>query len=59
MRRPAIFPMPEFVLNLLFAKERAVLLTTGARIVPNRTQEFGFKFDFPEIKSACNEVVKK
>lgn len=59
MRRPAIFPMPEFVLNLLFAKERAVLLTTGAKIVPKRTQELGFKFEFPEIRSACKEVVKK
>lgn len=57
MRRPAIFPMPEFVLNLLFAKERAVLLTTGAKIIPKRTQEMGFKFEFPDIKSACKEVV--
>lgn len=57
MRRPAIFPMPEFVLNLLFAKERAVLLTTGAKIVPKRTQELGFKYEFPEIKLACKEVV--
>lgn len=57
MRRPSIFPMPEFVLNLLFAKERAVLLTTGAKIIPKRTQELGFEFEFPEINSACKEVV--
>lgn len=56
--RPAIFPLPEFVLNLIFDKERAVILATGAKINPKRTQEVGFKYKFPDLKSACKDVAK-
>lgn len=30
--RPALIPLPEFVVDQLFGKERSVLLTTGMRI---------------------------
>lgn len=56
--RPAVFPLPEFVLNLIFDKERAVILATGAKISPKRTQEVGFKYKYPDIKSACKDVAK-
>ncbi|XP_063703613.1 epimerase family protein SDR39U1 [Culicoides brevitarsis] len=56
--RPAIFPMPEFVVNLIFNEERAVIVTNGAKIEPKRTQELGFTYKYPDIKSACKEVAK-
>nr|XP_019542159.1 epimerase family protein SDR39U1-like [Aedes albopictus]XP_019555604.2 epimerase family protein SDR39U1 [Aedes albopictus]XP_029719429.1 epimerase family protein SDR39U1-like [Aedes albopictus] len=56
--RPAIFPLPEFVLNLIFDKERAALLTNGAKVVPKRPQEFGYKYQFPDIRSACKDVAR-
>jgi len=56
--RPAIFPLPEFVLNLIFDKERAVILATGAKIQPKRTLEVGFQYKFPDIKSACKDEAK-
>ncbi|XP_055615540.1 epimerase family protein SDR39U1 [Toxorhynchites rutilus septentrionalis] len=56
--RPALFPMPEFVLNLIFDKERAVLLTKGAKVVPKRVQEFGFQYQYPDIRSACKDVAR-
>lgn len=54
--RPALLPLPEFVVDRLFSKERSVLLTTGARIKPKRTLETGFKYEFPNIFPACKDV---
>lgn len=51
--RPALFPLPEFVVEYLFSKERSVLLTTGAKIKPKRTLETGFKYEYPDIATAC------
>lgn len=51
--RPALIPLPEFVVEYLFSKERSVLLTTGAKISPKRTLESGFQFKYPDISSAC------
>lgn len=54
--RPALFPLPEFVVDTLFSKERSVMLTTGAKIQPKRTLETGFKYEFGEIYPACKDV---
>lgn len=56
MWRPAVFDMPENFFNFVFDQERAVLLTTGAKIQPKRTIELGFKYQYPEIFPACKEV---
>uniref|UniRef100_A0A182N0Y1 DUF1731 domain-containing protein n=1 Tax=Anopheles dirus TaxID=7168 RepID=A0A182N0Y1_9DIPT len=54
--RPALLPMPIFALNLIFAQERAVLLTNGAKVVPERVLEHGFTYRYPDLPSACKEV---
>lgn len=59
MRRPCLFPVPEFVVDLIFGKDRSALLLNGAKIEPKRTLENGFQFKYPTAKSACQEVVKK
>lgn len=53
--RPALIPLPEFVVNFLFSDDRAVLLTTGAKIKPKRTLETGFKYKYPRIYEACKK----
>lgn len=53
--RPALIPLPEFVVDTMFSKERSVLLTTGAKIKPKRTLETGFEYEFPEIFKACKD----
>ena len=58
MWRPAIFALPENFFNFVFDQERAVLLTTGAKIKPKRTLELGFKYEYPEIYKACQSVAK-
>ncbi|XP_026316795.1 epimerase family protein SDR39U1 isoform X2 [Hyposmocoma kahamanoa] len=56
LRRPAILPVPEFVLNTLLNPERAMMLTQGQHVVPKRALENGFKFHYPCIDYACREV---
>ena len=58
MWRPAMIPLPLQVVEFMFSKERAVLLTTGAKIKPKRTLETGFKYNFPRIFEACKDCSK-
>lgn len=53
MWRPALFPLPEFVLNLAFGKERAGMMTRGQKVLPKRTLESGYEYEYPDIASAC------
>nr|CAG4637075.1 EOG090X07KR [Ceriodaphnia reticulata] len=53
--RPAVIPLPEFACNILLGPERAKMLTKGQKVIPKRTLESGFKFKFPDIRSACKE----
>lgn len=51
--------MPEFVVQMLFGKDRSALLLTGAKIEPKKTLETGFQFKYRTAKAACEEVVTK
>jgi len=53
--RPAFFPVPEFVFNLVFGKERAAMITDSQWVRPERTLESGFEFHYPSILEACQE----
>lgn len=53
--RPALIPVPEAVLNFLLSKERAKMITQGQRVIPQRTQTYGFHYNYPDIYTACKE----
>lgn len=53
--KPAFFPLPAFVCEILLGAERAKMLTQGQKVIPKRTMEFGFHYDYPDISSACRE----
>jgi len=55
LNRPAIFPAPEFVFNLIFGKERASIVTQSQVVQPVRTLQSGFEYQFPTIGEACEE----
>ncbi|XP_022614047.1 epimerase family protein SDR39U1 [Seriola lalandi dorsalis] len=57
LRRPTIFPVPGFVMNALMGSERAVVLTQGQKVVPQRTLEAGFQYKYPDLSSALKEIV--
>lgn len=56
--RPAFFPLPELVVNLLFGEERAKVMTQGQKVEPKRVLEYNFEYKHPKIETACKEVSK-
>jgi uncharacterized protein (TIGR01777 family) len=56
LRRPAVFPVPEFALRLLFG-EMADVLLASQRVVPAAAEAAGFRFRFPHLAPALASVV--
>jgi uncharacterized protein (TIGR01777 family) len=57
VHRPALFPVPAFVLRLALG-DLSHLLLDSQRVVPRRFQKEGFKYRFPLIDSAMEEVFR-
>lgn len=56
MGRPSFIPTPGFALKLALG-DMAELLTEGQRVMPKRTQQAGFAFDFPELEGALRDLL--
>lgn len=57
VKRPAIAPVPGFVLDLKFGKEFGHVLRGGQRVLPRRTQELGYSFKYPQLDEALADLV--
>jgi uncharacterized protein len=55
--RPAITPVPGLVLDLKFGSEFGKVLRGGARVVPKRTEELGYRFRHPDLDEALRDLV--
>jgi uncharacterized protein len=55
--RPAVTPVPGFVLDLKFGKEFGSVLRGGQRVVPKRAQELGYRFKHPELDEALEDLL--
>lgn len=53
--RPALFPVPGFVLKLILG-EAADAILTGQRVIPKRTLEAGFEFRFSNLEEALMDL---
>jgi NAD dependent epimerase/dehydratase family enzyme len=51
LRRPALMPVPAFALKLMYG-EMSSIVTTGARVVPARLAELGYRFRQPNLEDA-------
>lgn len=56
MNRPSWLPVPEFVLELLLGDGAKVVLE-GQQVLPKQTQQLGFHYQYPELRSALKEVI--
>jgi hypothetical protein len=56
LRRPALFPVPEFALRLLFG-EMADVLLSSQRVAPRAAQAAGFRFRFPQLAPALASLL--
>lgn len=59
MLRPTLIPLPELAIRLAFGEERASMMTQGQKVIPKRVLGFNFKYTFPDIDSACKDLVKR
>ena len=57
LNRPAITPVPGFVLDLKFGSEFGHVLRGGQRVMPKRTLELGYEFKHPELDEALRDLV--
>jgi uncharacterized protein (TIGR01777 family) len=55
--RPAVVPVPGFVLDLRFGRELGGVLRGGQRVVPRRAQDLGYEFRYTEIDEALRSLV--
>ena len=58
LRRPAIFPVPAFVLRLAFGQFAEEGLLSSARVIPQKLIESGFHFRYPDIQAALTNTVR-
>ncbi len=56
LRRPTLFPIPEFGLKLLFG-EMAQILLEGQKVKPQKLQVAGFTFRHPELEEALSDIL--
>jgi len=55
--RPSFMAVPAFALKLLFS-EGATALIHGPTVLPRKLTEAGYKFQFPDIDSALDDLIK-
>jgi uncharacterized protein len=55
LRRPAVALVPALAVKLLYG-EMAMVVTTGARVVPKRLQELGYEFRRQELEPALRDA---
>ena len=58
LKRPAIIPMPAFVLKLMMGEMAEELLLSGQRVVPAKLTESGFEFKFPHLEAALGDILR-
>lgn len=60
LRRPAIFPVPEFVVRLAFGTQAAEeMLLASQRVVPARLEASGYAFRYRELRTALGNLVRQ
>ena len=55
--RPAVLPLPGFVLDLKFGSEFGQVLRGGQQVIPERTEELGFRFQHPDLDEALSDLL--
>lgn len=59
LHRPAILPVPAFILRLLLGKEMAdALLLNSLRAKPSQLMQAGYSFIYPDLEEALKHLLK-
>lgn len=57
LHRPAVFPLPAFVVKTLFGEMGESLLLASARVTPTKLEAAGYRFRHPELDKALRAVL--
>ena len=58
LRRPVVWAVPAWLVRAAVGEERSSILLRGQLVRPRRTLESGYRFRFPEIGGALDDLVK-
>jgi uncharacterized protein (TIGR01777 family) len=56
--RPTILPLPAFAARLLLGEMADALLLGGARVLPKRLEDSGYRFAYPQLTHALEHLLK-
>ncbi len=59
LSRPCLFPVPPFMLRLLFGEMADEALLVSSRVIPERLIQSGFVFQHPELAPALADLLKR
>jgi uncharacterized protein len=57
LHRPYWLPAPAFMLRLVLG-EMSTLVLDGQRVVPQRLLEMGYKFEYADLRTALEDLLK-
>lgn len=57
LRRPAIFPLPAFIVKLVFGEMGEALLLSGQKVLPEEANRTGYRFRYPNLKGALKTIL--
>jgi NAD dependent epimerase/dehydratase family enzyme len=55
--RPSFLRVPPFAIKLAVGEGFAEVVLTGQRAIPKRLEQAGFRFDFPDLRSALRDLL--
>lgn len=58
LRRPVVWAVPAWLVRAVVGAERSSILLRGQLVRPKRTVESGYRFRFPEIDGAMDDLVR-
>ncbi len=58
LNRPALFSIPKWVFKLIYGKA-SIMITESPFAIPKNLIDAGFKFEYPDINSALEEITEK
>jgi uncharacterized protein len=59
LHRPAIFPMPTFIVGLIFGEMGEELFLASQRVQPAKLAASGYQFQYPELRKALEDILKR
>jgi len=55
--KKSIYHIPKTALMTIYGKERTKLILEGRKVLPKRTINYGFKFEYCEVEKALKHLM--